>query len=195
MGARFSMPEKVSQAEMARRWGVKRSRISQYKTDRAIKIQETETTVAEAAGSVEPPPKTPAVSETQGKGPAVVVARLARAENVAWKMYDYAVTQNQVAKVAALAKNYHAAAAARITAEKDLIEYQIKVRDLMPLPESIELLGKILAPIKSQLVALPYSASPRANPADPDLAREAISAETEKMKEQIIAALENLKPC
>ena len=204
------MSKQITQAALAKKWNLGRTRITQYKQEGMPVNSESSafawlsTHYPERAATItqdqpEPPeqkaplPQEPSKQETKSKGLAVVVARAAKNEVVAWRMLEHAIQNNQTANIISLTKHYDAACRSRLAIEKEFAEFRIKSGELVTVTEVAELLGKIFAPIKSQLTALPYSCSARANPTDPEHAREAITAECEKMKEQIRKALEELK--
>lgn len=207
---------KISQADIARAWGVSPARIAQYKKekpegmpidsleaafnwlsvkypDRAAAIEQAQEKASGTAEDLEAPPPMPSTGELKGKGVAVVVARLVVSENTAWGYLQDAIKEKQRGNVLSYLKHYRQCADARMKAEEALVEYQVKTRELAPVSETVELMGKILGPIMTQLSAHAHACSARANPNDPQLAFDAIEAGTEKMKEQIRSALEGLK--
>jgi hypothetical protein len=199
----------MNQAGLARKWKIARSRVTQYKSegmpvdseesafawiamnypDRACEIMGSEKQPIETNA---PLPGNPSAKETRTKDLSVVVARMGKNENVAWKMLDDAINKSDIARIQTFTKHYNAASAARLQSEKEYAEYKIKTGELISASEAIELLGMILSPIKTMLSALAFSCASRANPTDPDLAREAIAAETEKMKANIRSELEKM---
>lgn len=204
----------ISQAEIARRWGVNRSRITQYKTagmpvdnidgafnwlaanypDRAVLIMGDQAAAEEATpdNMIAPGPPTPP-ADTKGKDPATTLARLSTVENVCWLMFEQEKNRNNHQLIAPRAKEHRAAALAKMDAANKLAEYQLKTREVIQLSEVLEMLGKILAPVKSQLTGLPYTVAAQANPADEEQARKAISEAVETINESITTSLERLK--
>ena len=213
MGAHFPMGKPISQAGIAREWGVSAPMVTKYKNkgmpvddlegafnwlainhpERAIEIKQKRDAVNGAVAGLEEPPEMPDESELTGRGVAAVVARLVLSENMAWKQMRAAVQDNDMGEVFLLTKYYRECAKARLEAEDKLVEHQVKTGELAPVTDSVELLGKVLGIIKTQLAALPYSACARANPTDPELAREAIDTCVEKMKMEIDKQLRELE--
>ncbi len=212
VGAHFAMTKPISQAGIARALGVSAPMITKYKAkgmpvnslasaynwlainhpDRAVEIRQNQDAVHAVVGKLDAPPAMPGEQELTERGPAAVVARLVQSENVAWEQLSIAMAGKNMTNIILLTKYYRECAKARLDAENQLVEYQVKTGELIPVAESVELVGKVLGVIKTQLSALPYSACSRANPTDPALAREAIDIGTEKMKAQIMTALKEL---
>lgn len=202
------MANKTSQAAIARAWGLSSARITQYK-NRGMPVDSVEAAfnwlsvnhperATEIAGfnkgldgidAVEKPNE-PGDDELKGNGPAVVVARLCKSEATAWEYLKAAIEKKQVASALSLFKHYRDCGEARLDAEKSLLEYQVRTRELAPVVETNQFVAKLLGTIETQLQALPFACCSQANPADPELARTAVELSVRKMRSEIRDAVE-----
>ena len=212
------MSEKLSMAELARRWGLSRERVRQYHRevdpmpldgeevalawlsshhpDRAAKIIQKQT-----AGKPAEPADLPAagdVGDVGGDGVEVLLARARQIERSAWVAVEAAEKNRgepawSQAVLEARWKSHATCAAARQDMEERFIKYQLENRQCMRSADVLLFLGDLVGPILTQLDALPFSAGPRANPTDPSLAIGVLKEEGAKARRRIVDGLEQLK--
>jgi hypothetical protein len=195
----------VQQADLARAWGISRSRVTQLKNEgmpltsleeaqawriarfgSSAKNGRTGSTgkilPAETEGGVLPERPEP-VSESDLNREDIfgTLARLKKNELYAWAKLVQAVKEKNELEIAVQRRNYKDAVGLRIAHEKAVDEILVKRGELVTLAEAKELFGQFLAGLRLTLKTLPVRLSARCNPSDPELAKQTLHEAVERI--------------
>ncbi len=200
----------LSQAELARAWGLSRARVSQYaKSGMPLTSLEeadawrtahyptatrngtgggpkNQTSADLEGGAVPPPPEPARESDLQRDDPIGTLARLKKNEMLAWGMLARAVNEvkNGVGSDTDLMtrqRQYRDAAKLRVEQESKVDEILLRRRDLVTLEEANAMFGRHLQSLRLSLRPLPRRLAARCNPSDPELAFQELTGAIERV--------------
>lgn len=183
----------IRQIDLARRWGLSRSRICQMVRE-GLPLDSADEADAWRAGKFGAPAATsapapgPAGLSTDREDLSGVLARAISAELEAWRALQSATAANSdatpVARMSAL-KHYHASATLRVQTEQALADVRVNTGQLVEMGVAHEAIARVLDPLRVSLRAMPRAVASRANPSDPELARVAVEEAVDQIMAQI----------
>ncbi len=200
----------VSQAELARAWGLSRARISQYcksgmplvsleKADAwrtanypmAVKNETSGSkknqTSAELKGTDQAnQPEKIKESDVRREDLIGTLARLKKNEMIAWSMLAQTVNNlrsgvSTETEVSTRMRHYKDAVGLRIAQEGEVDQILMRRRELVTLADAQELFGRHLQALRLSLRPLPRRIASRCNPSDPKLAYKELKEAIEKI--------------
>jgi len=188
----------VTQAHLARKWGLSKTRLSQMKKEGlplgsiaeaeawrtahygGSRMQGVESPTSDPKG-LPPMPNAVSVADLEREDIHGLLARIVQNEMFQWKALESAISGGNKTEIMSCERLYGEVVKYRVTMESKIDEILVRRGELVSVAESDAKTGRFLHSLRLTLKTMPARLAARCNPSDPELAKTTLTEAMERV--------------